>query len=218
MRRTIVENLHEIKDTLPENVHLVAVSKTKPISNLQEAYDGGQRIFGENKIQELVSKENDLPKDIKWHMIGHLQRNKVKYIASFIHLIHSVDSLKLLKEIDKQGDKINRNINILIQIDISNDETKFGFSFIEINRILISGELNKYKNITIKGFMGMASFTDDKSIIKEQFSSLNQLYEKFKTTYSFDYLSMGMSGDYKLAIQCNSNIIRLGSNIFGKRN
>ena len=211
-------NLKTIKNEIPNNVLLVAVSKTKPIKDLEIAYEAGQIHFGENKIQELVSKENNLPKDIKWHMIGHLQRNKVKYIASFIHLIHSVDSLKLLKEIDKQGDKINRNINILIQIDISNDETKFGFSFIQINRILISGELNKYKNITIKGFMGMASFTSDKSLIKEQFSSLNQFYEKFKTTYSFDYLSMGMSGDYKLAIQCNSNIIRLGSNIFGKRN
>ena len=211
-------NLKIIKNEIPNNVLLVAVSKTKPIKDLEIAYEAGQLHFGENKIQELVAKENSLPKDVKWHMIGHLQRNKVKYIASFIHLIHSVDSLKLLKEIDKQGDKSNRNINILIQIDISNDETKFGFSFIDINKILISGELNKYKNITIKGFMGMASFTNDKSIIKEQFSSLNQLYEKFKTTYSFDYLSMGMSADYKEAIQCNSNIIRLRSNIFGKRN
>ena len=151
-------------------------------------------------------------------MIGHLQRNKVKYIASFIHLIHSVDSLKLLIEIDKQGHKINRNINILIQINISNDKTKFGFSFDEINEILISDELNKYKNITIKGFMGMASFTNNKSIIKKQFLSLSKLYEKFKTIYSFDYLSMGMSADFNEAIQFNSNIIRLGSNIFGRRN
>lgn len=211
-------NLEKIKNEIPNDVLLVAVSKTKPINDLEIAYKAGQFHFGENKIQELIAKESILPKDIKWHMIGHLQRNKVKYIASFIHLIHSVDSLKLLKEIDKQGCKINRNINILIQIDISNDETKFGFSINEINEILNSDELNKYKNIKIKGFMGMASFTNDKSIIKEQFLILNQLYEKFKTTYSFNYLSMGMSADYKEAIQCNSNIIRLGSNIFGKRN
>ena len=211
-------NLEKIKNEIPNDVLLVAVSKTKPIKDLEIAYKAGQFHFGENKIQELIAKESILPKDIKWHMIGHLQRNKVKYIASFIHLIHSVDSLKLLKEIDKQGCKINRNINILIQIDISNDETKFGFSINEINEILNSDELNKYKNIKIKGFMGMASFTNDKSIIKEQFLILNQLYEKFKTTYSFNYLSMGMSADYKEAIQCNSNVIRLGSNIFGKRN
>jgi pyridoxal phosphate enzyme (YggS family) len=211
-------NLEKIKNEIPNDVLLVAVSKTKPINDLEIAYKAGQFHFGENKIQELVAKENILPKDIKWHMIGHLQRNKVKYIASFIHLIHSVDSLKLLIEIDKQGHKINRNINILIQINISNDKTKFGFSFDEINEILISDELNKYKNITIKGFMGMASFTNNKSIIKKQFLSLSKLYEKFKTIYSFDYLSMGMSADFNEAIQFNSNIIRLGSNIFGRRN
>ena len=211
-------NLEKIKNEIPNDVLLVAVSKTKPINDLEIAYKAGQFHFGENKIQELVAKENILPKDIKWHMIGHLQRNKVKYIASFIHLIHSVDSLKLLIEIDKQGHKINRNINILIQINISNDKTKFGFSFDEINEILISDKLNKYKNITIKGFMGMASFTNNKSIIKKQFLSLSKLYEKFKTIYSFDYLSMGMSADFNEAIQFNSNIIRLGSNIFGRRN
>ena len=211
-------NLEKIKNEIPNDVLLVAVSKTKTIKDLEIAYKAGQFHFGENKIQELVAKENILPKDIKWHMIGHLQRNKVKYIASFIHLIHSVDSLKLLIEIDKQGHKINRNINILIQINISNDKTKFGFSFDEINEILISDELNKYKNITIKGFMGMASFTNNKSIIKKQFLSLSKLYEKFKTIYSFDYLSMGMSADFNEAIQFNSNIIRLGSNIFGRRN
>ena len=211
-------NLEKIKNEIPNNVLLVAVSKTKPIKDLEIAYNAGQFHFGENKIQELITKENILPKDIKWHMIGHLQRNKVKYIASFIYLIHSVDSLKLIKEIDKQAHNNKRNINILIQIDISNDETKFGFSFNEINEMLISNELNKYKNITIKGFMGMASFTNDKNIIKKEFLSLKQLYEKFKITYSFDYLSMGMSGDYKEAIQCNSNVIRLGSNIFGRRN
>ena len=211
-------NLEKIKNEIPNDVLLVAVSKTKPINDLEIAYKAGQFHFGENKIQELVAKENILPKDIKWHMIGHLQRNKVKYIASFIHLIHSVDSLKLLIEIDKQGHKINRNINILIQINISNDKTKFGFSFDEINEIIISDKLNKYKNITIKGFMGMASFTNNKSIIKKQFLSLSKLYEKFKTIYSFDYLSMGMSADFNEAIQFNSNIIRLGSNIFGRRN
>lgn len=211
-------NLNKIKAEIPKNVLLVAVSKTKPIEDLKIAYESGQFHFGENKIQELINKEITLPKDIKWHMIGHLQRNKVKYIAPFIYLIHSVDSIKLLREIDKQAEKNNRNINILIQVDISDDDTKFGFPFEEINQILLSGKINEFNNITVKGFMGMASFTDDKSVIKNQFKNLKNLFEKFKKTYSLTSLSMGMSADYKEAIQCNSNIIRLGSNIFGARN
>ena len=211
-------NLNKIKAEIPENVLLVAVSKTKPIEDLKIAYESGQLHFGENKIQELIYKEIALPKDIKWHMIGHLQRNKVKYIAPFIHLIHSVDSIKLLKEINKQAENNHRNINILVQVDISDDETKFGFSFEEINLILLSGKINEFNNITIKGFMGMASFTNDKTVIKNQFNNLKNLFQKFKKTYSLTFLSMGMSADYKEAIQCQSNIIRLGSNIFGSRN
>ena len=211
-------NLDKIKKEIPKNVLLVAVSKTKPVEDLESAYKSGQLHFGENKIQELIAKENALSKDIKWHMIGHLQRNKVKFIAPFIYLIHSVDSIKLLKEIDKQGGNNNRNINVLIQVDISNDETKFGFSFEEINSIFSNNKLDKFKNTTVQGFMGMASYTSDKNLIKNQFTNLENLFKKFKKTHSLMFLSMGMSSDYKEAIQCSSNVIRLGSNIFGRRN
>lgn len=211
-------NLNKILDEIPKNVLLVAVSKTKPISDIKIAYKSGHLHFGENKTQELVKKENKLPKNIKWHMVGHLQRNKVKYIASFIYMIHSVDSLKLLKEIDNQAVKNKRNINVLIQVDISEDSTKFGFSFEEINQLLIIEKFKEFKNVSIKGLMGMASFTNDKKLIRKQFKNLYDLYKKFKNKYSFEYLSMGMSSDYKIAIEYNSNIIRLGSNIFGKRN
>ncbi|MAV04451.1 MAG: YggS family pyridoxal phosphate-dependent enzyme [Flavobacteriaceae bacterium] len=210
-------NLNRIKKEIPSNVLLVAVSKTKPSKDILIAYNAGQYHFGENKIQELVKKHNELPKEIKWHMIGHLQRNKVKYIAPFIHLIHSVDSLKLLNEINKQGQKNNRKINVLIQIDISNDLTKFGFSFNEINELFVSSNFEEFEYISVKGFMGMASFTNDKKLIRNQFINLSNLYEKFKKTHSLKFLSMGMSSDYLEAIECNSNIIRLGSNIFGKR-
>jgi len=211
-------NLNKISNEIPKNVLLVAVSKAKPISDIKIAYNSGQLHFGENKIQELTEKENKLPKNIKWHMIGHLQRNKVKYIASFIYMIHSVDSIKLLKEINKQAIKNNRNINVLIQVDISEDSTKFGFSFEEIKELLKIEKIKEFQNVSIQGLMGMASFTSDKKLIKKQFNNLNDLYIKFKNNYSFEYLSMGMSSDYKIAIKCNSNIIRLGSNIFGKRN
>ena len=210
-------NLSRIKKEIPSNVLLVAVSKTKPSKDILIAYNAGQYHFGENKIQELVKKHNELPKEIKWHMIGHLQRNKVKYIAPFIHLIHSVDSLKLLNEINKQGQKNNRKINVLIQIDISNDLTKFGFSFNEINELFVSSNFEEFEYISVKGFMGMASFTNDKKLIRNQFINLSNLYEKFKKKHSLKFLSMGMSSDYLEAIECNSNIIRLGSNIFGKR-
>jgi hypothetical protein len=210
-------NLSRIKKEIPSNVLLVAVSKTKPSKDILIAYNAGQYHFGENKIQELVKKHNELPKEIKWHMIGHLQRNKVKYIAPFIHLIHSVDSLKLLNEINKQGQKNNRKINVLIQIDISNDLTKFGFSFNEINELFVSSNFDEFEYISVKGFMGMASFTNDKKLIRNQFINLSNLYEKFKKKHSLKFLSMGMSSDYLEAIECNSNIIRLGSNIFGKR-
>tara|TARA_B100000768_G_scaffold181693_1_gene205817 strand:+ start:997 stop:1647 length:651 start_codon:yes stop_codon:yes gene_type:complete len=213
----ISENLKKIKKSIPKEVLLVAVSKTKPVDYLKIAYKSGQLDFGENKIQELILKHETLPKNIRWHMIGHLQTNKVKYIASFVYLIHSVDSLKLIKEINKQGKKINRIINILIQVDISNDSTKYGFSMNEINKLLCDNIINNFNFISLKGFMGMASFTSNLEIIENQFKSLNGLFEKHKSNYSLTMLSMGMSGDYKIAIRNNSNIIRLGSNVFGKR-
>ena len=214
---SIADNLIEIKSNISDNVQLVAVSKTKPIKNINAAYKTGQLHFGENKIQELVSKHDVLPKDIKWHMIGHLQSNKVKYIASFIHLIHSVDSMKLIKEINKQALKNDKIINILIQIDISNDGSKFGFSIDDINSIIYNDKLSVFESVRINGFMGMASFTSDKNLIRNQFTSLNKLFKKHRKALSLNVLSMGMSADYKIAIECNSNLIRLGSTIFGER-
>lgn len=214
---SIADNLIEIKSNISDNVQLVAVSKTKPIKNINAAYETGQLHFGENKIQELVSKHDVLPKDIKWHMIGHLQSNKVKYIASFIHLIHSVDSMKLIKEINKQALKNDKIINILIQIDISNDGSKFGFSIDDINSIIYNDKLSVFESVRINGFMGMASFTSDKNLIRNQFTSLNKLFKKHRKALSLNVLSMGMSADYKIAIECNSNLIRLGSTIFGER-
>jgi len=214
---SIADNLIEIKSNISDNVQLVAVSKTKPIKNINAAYETGQLHFGENKIQELVSKHDVLPKDIKWHMIGHLQSNKVKYIASFIHLIHSVDSMKLIKEINKQALKNDKIINILIQIDISNDGSKFGFSIDDINSIIYNDKLSVFESVRINGFMGMASFTSDENLIRNQFTSLNKLFKKHRKALSLSVLSMGMSADYKIAIECNSNLIRLGSTIFGER-
>lgn len=219
----ITENLNQIKESLPSSVTLVAVSKTKPVEDLQEAYDAGQRIFGENKIQEMVNKFEVLPKDIKWHMIGHLQSNKVKYMASFVDLIHGVDKFKTLKEIDKQDQKNNRVINCLLQAKIAKEETKFGLSFDEIEKILISEELQNLKNIKIVGFMGMATFTDNKKQLEEEFLSLKAFFNKHKTATikdncKLETLSMGMSGDYNLAIDCGSTMIRVGSSIFGNRN
>jgi pyridoxal phosphate enzyme (YggS family) len=215
----IGKNLQNIKSKLPENVTLVAVSKTKPIVDLQEAYDAGQRVFGENKIQEMAEKFDALPKDIKWHMIGHLQSNKVKYMAHFVDLIHGVDKLKTLKEINKQAKKHDRVINCLLQVKIAKEETKFGFSFEEIIATLSSEELQELDNIKIVGFMGMATFTDDKEQLEEEFSSLKNLFDQLKTQHSsIETLSMGMSGDYQLAIENGSTMIRVGSSIFGQRN
>ena len=213
----IHKNLDSIIKSIPSGVKLVAVSKTKPIDQIKLAYDCGQKDFGENKVQELVNKYNSLNKDIRWHMIGHLQRNKVKFIAPFIHLIHSVDSYRLLKEINKQGFKCNRLINILVQIDISNDNSKFGFSYNEFEELVNKNEINSFKNISVKGFMGMASFTDNQKKIGLEFKSLNNFYLKYKDSLKLDTLSMGMSGDYKIAIEHNTNMIRLGSSIFGSR-
>ena len=215
----IGKNVQNIKSKLPKNVTLVAVSKTKPIVDLQEAYDAGQRVFGENKIQEMAAKFDALPKDIKWHMIGHLQSNKVKYMAHFVDLIHGVDKLKTLKEINKQAKKHDRVINCLLQVKIAKEETKFGFSFEEVIATLSSEELKELDNIKIIGFMGMATFTDDKEQLEEEFSSLKNLFDQLKTQHSsIETLSMGMSGDYQLAIENGSTMIRVGSSIFGQRN
>jgi len=213
----IVKNLIKISKTIPDNVLLVAVSKTKPINYIKSAYVHGHRDFGENKVQELVEKHDSLPKDINWHMIGHLQRNKVKYIASFVNLIHSVDSFRLLFEINKQGFKNNRVIDILVQIDISNDNTKFGFTYSEFDELIKLNKLKDLKNIKLKGMMGMASYSSDLRIIKREFNDLNKYFNKYKFNLKLDVLSMGMSSDYEIAIKCNSNMIRLGSTIFGTR-
>lgn len=215
----IQENLQNIKATLPKNVTLVGVSKTKPIEDLQEAYNAGQRIFGENRIQEMAEKYELLPKDIKWHMIGHLQSNKVKYMAHFVDLIHGVDKFSTLKEINKQAKKHDRVIHCLLQAKIAEEDSKFGLSFDEIENILASEKLKDLVNIKIVGLMGMATFTDDKQQLHKEFSSLKNLFDKLKTdNQNLKTLSMGMSGDYLIAIENGSTMIRVGSSIFGKRN
>ena len=215
----IKQNLIDFNDKIPSHVTLVAVSKTKPIVDIQEAYDAGQRIFGENKIQEMAAKYEELPKDIQWHMIGHLQSNKVKYMAQFVDLIHGVDSLKTLKEINKQAQKHDRVIACLLQAKIAKEETKFGLSFENIEEILASDEFAELKNIKITGLMGMASFSSDEQIVSEEFNSLKLFYDKMNSKGAgFSVLSMGMSGDYELAINKGSNMIRVGSAIFGARN
>lgn len=218
---SISENLIQIKNSIPQEVTLVAVSKTKPVSDILQAYQAGQRHFGENKIQEMTEKYEQMPQDIFWHMIGHVQTNKVKYMAPYVHLIHGVDSFKLLAEINKQAQKNNRVINCLLQVFIAQEETKFGLDANELNEILNSEALKSLKNINIVGLMGMASFTENVTQVQEEFSTLNQLYLKHKnsTTFNinFKHLSMGMSGDYQIAIACGSNMIRIGSTIFGTR-
>lgn len=218
---SIQANLLEIKNQLPENVTLVAVSKTKPVSDLQEAYLTGQRIFGENKIQEMTDKWEQLPKDIEWHMIGHVQTNKVKYMAPYVHLIHGVDSLKLLIEINKQAVKNNRIINCLLQVYIAKEETKFGLNEAEVLEIIHSEEFKTLNNIKVIGLMGMASFSDNEEVIKNEFITLKNIFDYVQpyklNNCSFETLSMGMSGDYKLAISCGSNMVRIGSSIFGTR-
>ena len=220
---SISDNLNKIKSEFPEKVKLVAVSKTKPIETILEAYKSDQRIFGENKIQELVPKHEALPKDIEWHMIGHLQSNKVKYIAPFVHLVHAVDSFKLLKEINKQALKSNRIINCLFQFHIAEEEAKFGFNYNEVEGILKSNEFKELNNIKIVGIMGMATFTNDMEQVRKEFKTLKSFYTKLKDTYfsennEFKEISMGMSDDYHIAIEEGSTMVRIGSSIFGKRN
>lgn len=216
---SIKENLLAIKNTIPESVTLVAVSKTKPISYLQEAYDQGQRVFGENRVQEMTEKWENLPKDIKWHMIGHLQRNKVKYMAEYVSLVHGVDSPRLLAEINKQAKKHNRIIPCLLQVHIAEEDTKFGFNEEELFDLVDNEEFKAFENVKIEGLMGMATFTDNMEQVRREFSSLKSLFVKLQSTYSdFTTLSMGMSGDYKIAIEEGSTMVRIGSSIFGSRN
>jgi pyridoxal phosphate enzyme (YggS family) len=204
-------------DSLPSHVTLVAVSKTKSVEEISQAYEAGQRVFGENKIQEMTSKWEELPKDIAWHMIGHVQSNKVKYMAHFVDLIHGVDSFKLLKEIQKQAIKHDRTIRCLIQIRIAEEETKFGLPEEELEALLKAAE--DLPNVQIAGLMGMATFTDNQNQITFEFNKLKDLYDKVKSSSaSMNTLSMGMSGDYSIAIECGSNMIRVGSKIFGERN
>lgn len=216
-------NLNRINKELPKHVVLVAVSKTKPIEDLQEAFDAGQRIFGENKVQEMAAKWEVLPKEIEWHFIGHLQRNKVKYLAPFVSLIHGVESLRLLKEVNKQALKSNRIIDVLLQFYIADEESKFGLSEEEANDLLNSEEYKLLKNIQIRGVMGMATFTKDQEKIKGEFHKLKKIHSSlkanhFSNNHLFDIVSMGMSGDYETAIDEGSTMIRIGSSIFGARN
>ncbi len=212
----IKENLTNLYNSIPKNINLVAVTKTKTNDDIMNAYNCGQRLFGENKVQELTNKYNDLPKDIKWNMIGHLQTNKVKYIASFIDLIHSLDSIKLAKEVNKQGERNNRVIDCLIQIKISTDESKYGIGFDDFDKLY--NDTLDLKFINVVGLMGMASFTNDEKKIKNEFKLISSLFNKLKlVNKKFTYLSIGMSNDYKLAINEGGNMIRVGSIIFGER-
>ena len=218
---SIKDKLLKIKSALPEHVTLVAVSKTKPISDLTEAYNAGQRVFGENKIQEMTEKWEQMPKDIQWHMIGHIQTNKVKFMAPYVSLIHGVDSLKLLEEINKQALKNNRIIDCLLQIHIAEEETKFGLNEDELEDLLVSESFKNLKNIKIVGLMGMATFTSNQNQIKKEFEYLKSIFDTNKSlsivNCDLSILSMGMSGDYQLAISCGSTMVRIGSSIFGGR-
>jgi len=216
---SITKNLNALKAELPKEVTLVAVSKTKPNEAIAEAYQTGQRVFGENKVQELVQKYEDLPKDIEWHLIGHLQSNKVKYIAPFVSLIHAVDSLKLLKEINKQALKNNRIINCLLQVKIAKEESKFGLSESDSEAIINNLEINQLEGVRIVGLMGMATNSLDNNLVKDEFYALHSFFKKAIAQHpTLKILSMGMSGDYKTAIEQGSNMIRVGSTIFGERN
>ncbi len=215
----ISENIKKYREELPENVQLVAISKTKPNEDLMEAYRAGQRIFGENKIQEMTDKWEALPKDIKWHMVGHVQSNKVKYMAPYVSLIHAVDSLKLLKEINKRARQNERTIDCLLQIKIAEEDSKFGISKAEAREILQSEKFRKMEHVKVVGLMGMATFTDDETQVKKEFNRLKSIMEDFQQDFPFlKELSMGMSGDYHLALESGTTMVRIGSSIFGERN
>ena len=216
---SIATNLLTIKEILPDHVTLVAVSKTKSNEEILEAYESEQRVFGENKIQEMALKWESLPKDIQWHMIGHVQRNKVKYMAEFVSLIHGVDSLKLLMEINKQAKKYNRKISCLLQMHIAEEDSKFGLDMSELDAIIKSEEFRQLENIKLVGLMGMATFTSDKTQIRKEFKHLKCIFDDLKNVLpDVSILSMGMSGDYTIAIEEGSNMVRIGSSIFGSRN
>lgn len=218
---SIQSNLLEIKSSIPDHVTLVAVSKTKPVPDLMEAYNAGQRIFGENKIQEMAGKYEEMPKDIEWHMIGHVQTNKVKYMATFVSLVHGVDSLKILAEINKQAKKNNRVIHCLLQMHIAEEETKFGMDEKELHELLSSDEFKHMENIKVTGLMGMATFTEDEKQVEKEFKYLKTIFDTLVNLANDNCqpttLSMGMSGDYKLAIINGSTMVRIGSSIFGGR-
>ena len=216
---SISENLRKIRSTLPEEVTLVAISKTYPNKALLEAYESGQRVFGENKVQEMTQKWEDLPRDIEWHMVGKVQRNKVKYMAPYVHLIHAVDSLKLLKEIEKEAAKNERVIQCLLQIKIAEEDTKNGITLDEAKEVLQSSEIREMKHVIIVGLMGMATLTENEAQVREEFIYLKTCFDSLKESCSsFSILSMGMSGDYRIALECGSNMVRIGSAIFGERN
>lgn len=220
----IADNLRKLNTELePYNARLIAVSKTKPVSDIKEAYEAGHRDFGENKAQEMTEKHDELPSDIRWHMIGHLQRNKVKYIAPYVYLIHSVDSEKLLRMIDKEAVKSDRMINCLLQVHIAEESTKFGFDEQELTTLLENDLLKEVPNVRVVGLMGMATNTDNEAQVIREFQGLKLLYDDLQNKYRSDhfnlkYLSMGMSGDYQIALECGSNMVRIGSSIFGERN
>lgn len=215
---SIQENYHKIKAQIPENVELVAVSKFHPVEKIKEVYDCGQKVFGENKVQELLTKVNELPADIQWHLIGHLQTNKVKYISPFIDTIQSVDSEKLLLEINKEAAKNNRIIKVLLQVKIAEEETKYGLEIAEAKEIFSNYLENQYPNIEILGLMGMATFTDNNNQVKSEFLVLKSLFDELSTFRKLETLSLGMSDDFALAIECGSTSVRIGSAIFGVRN
>ena len=215
---SIQENYHKIKAQIPANVELVAVSKFHPVEKIKEVYDCGQKVFGENKVQELLTKVNELPADIQWHLIGHLQTNKVKYIAPFIDTIQSVDSEKLLLEINKEAARNNRKIKVLLQVKIAEEETKYGLEIAEAKEIFSNYLEHQYPNIEILGLMGMATFTDNKNQVKSEFLVLKSLFDELSTFKKLETLSMGMSDDFALAIECGSTSVRIGSAIFGVRN
>ncbi len=220
---SIAENIDMVKSHFPAQVQLVAVSKTKPVEMLMEAYNNGQRAFGENKVQEMVAKFEAMPKDIEWHFIGHLQTNKIKYMVSFVHLIHGVDSFKLLKTIDAEARKVGRIIPCLLQFHIAEEETKFGLSLNEATEMLESGEFKQLENVRLSGVMGMATFTDDETQIRKEFRNLKSIFDRLKTDFfasrpDFREISMGMSGDYLIAVEEGSTMVRIGSTIFGERN
>lgn len=220
---SVAQNIkYFIENEIPSNVKLIAVSKTKPVETILEAYQSGHKIFGENKVQELVDKYEKLPKDIEWHMIGHMQSNKVKYIAPFVKLIHGVDSFKLLKIINKEGEKNNRVIDCLLQFHIAKEETKFGLDLVEVQDFMESEKLKGFKNINVVGVMGMATFTENEDQIRSEFKELVYIFNQLKSNYfseeSFKEISMGMSGDYKIAIEEGATMVRIGSLLFGARN